>query len=81
MDEIMKVSAFQPQEDNTGKFSNDKRSAKKFHVTGDGLDFHMSLSTKYLFLSAFLASRNPPTLDSAMFDSTGGSGNQKRKRK
>ncbi|CAA7388206.1 unnamed protein product [Spirodela intermedia] len=83
IDEIMKVSSLQLQQDNTGKFSNEKRSAKKFHGNAayDGLDFHMSLSTKYLFLSAFLASRNPPTLDSAMFDSTGGSSNQKRKRK
>lgn len=45
------------------------------------LDFHMSVSAKYLLLSAFLASRNPATLDAALFDSTGGSNNRKRKRK
>ncbi|THU46786.1 hypothetical protein C4D60_Mb09t08550 [Musa balbisiana] len=45
------------------------------------LDIHMSTSTKYLLISAFLASRNPATLDAALFDSTGGSSNRKRKRK
>nr|CAD1828207.1 unnamed protein product [Ananas comosus var. bracteatus] len=45
------------------------------------LDFHMSVSAKYLLLSAFLASRNPATLDAALFDSTGGSSSRKRKRK
>ncbi|GLT79703.1 hypothetical protein SLA2020_511820 [Shorea laevis] len=46
----------------------------------DKTDFHMSTSAKYLLISAFLASRNPATLDS-IFDSTGGSNNRKRKRK
>ncbi|RWW33589.1 hypothetical protein BHE74_00032954 [Ensete ventricosum] len=45
------------------------------------LDIHMSTSAKYLLISAFLASRNPATLDAALFDSTGGSNNRKRKRK
>ncbi|KAL6894128.1 hypothetical protein ACP4OV_008226 [Aristida adscensionis] len=45
------------------------------------LEFHMSVSAKYLLLSAFLASRNPATLDAALFDSTGGSDSRKRKRK
>ncbi|XP_077248259.1 origin recognition complex protein 5 [Tasmannia lanceolata] len=45
------------------------------------LDFHMSLSAKYLLISAFLASRNPATLDAALFDSTGGSDNRKRRKK
>ncbi|KAG8061068.1 hypothetical protein GUJ93_ZPchr0003g16704 [Zizania palustris] len=45
------------------------------------LEFHMSMSAKYLLLSAFLSSRNPATLDAALFDSTGGSDNRKRKRK
>ncbi|XP_047315767.1 origin of replication complex subunit 5 [Impatiens glandulifera] len=47
----------------------------------DGIDFHMSISAKYLLVSAFLASRNPATLDATLFDSTGGSSNRKRKRK
>lgn len=41
----------------------------------------MSTSAKYLLISAFLASRNPATLDASLFDSTGGSDNRKRKRK
>ncbi|KAL6519687.1 Origin recognition complex subunit 5 [Orobanche hederae] len=44
-------------------------------------DFHMSTSAKYLLISAFLASRNPATLDASLFDSTGGLDNRKRKRK
>ncbi|KAJ3669823.1 hypothetical protein LUZ60_010147 [Juncus effusus] len=52
-----------------------------FGNTGFGeLEFHMSVSAKYLLVSAFLASRNPATLDAALFDSTGGS-DRKRKRK
>ncbi|XP_008807806.1 origin of replication complex subunit 5 [Phoenix dactylifera] len=49
--------------------------------TSNELDFHMSVSAKYLLISAFLASRNPATLDAAFFDSTGGSNNHKRRRK
>ncbi|CAA0842568.1 Origin of replication complex subunit 5 [Striga hermonthica] len=45
------------------------------------LDFHMSTSAKYLLISAFLASRNPATLDASLFDSTGELDNRKRKRK
>lgn len=45
------------------------------------LDFHMSVSAKYLLISAFLASRNPATLDASLFDSTGGCDGRKRKRK
>ncbi|KAJ8900639.1 hypothetical protein K2173_025416 [Erythroxylum novogranatense] len=45
------------------------------------MDFHMSTSAKYLLISAFLASRNPATLDASLFDSTGGSESRKRKRK
>lgn len=46
----------------------------------DDLDFHMSMSMKYLLLSAFIASRNPATLDASLFDSSGGSNNRKRKK-
>ncbi|KAL4203123.1 hypothetical protein AMTRI_Chr01g102400 [Amborella trichopoda] len=45
------------------------------------VDFQMSDSAKYLLISAFIASKNPATLDAALFDSTGGSDNRKRKRK
>ncbi|KAH6817928.1 origin recognition complex protein 5 [Perilla frutescens var. frutescens] len=51
------------------------------YETLDEIDFHMSTSAKYLLISAFLASRNPATLDASLFDSTGGSDNRKRKRK
>ncbi|CAN4125651.1 unnamed protein product [Withania somnifera] len=60
-----------------------KGIAKKNGVceSSDEIDFHMSACAKYLLLCAFLASRNPATLDASLFDSTGGSSNQKRKRK
>ncbi|XP_066386078.1 origin of replication complex subunit 5-like [Miscanthus floridulus] len=65
--------------------SGGKASSKRRFGSRDGLltelEFHMSLSAKYLLLSAFLASRNPATLDAALFDSTGGSDNHRRKRK
>ncbi|XP_020579046.1 origin of replication complex subunit 1 [Phalaenopsis equestris] len=44
------------------------------------LDFHMSMSLKYLLLSAFIASRNPATLDASLFDSSGILINRKRKK-
>ncbi|KAI6702812.1 hypothetical protein NL676_011948 [Syzygium grande] len=47
----------------------------------DELDFHMSTSAKYLLISAFLASRNPATLDASLFDSRSGSDGRKRRRK
>ncbi|XP_043720521.1 origin of replication complex subunit 5 isoform X2 [Telopea speciosissima] len=47
----------------------------------DELDLHLSISAKYLLISAFLASRNPATLDAALFDSRGGSDGRKRRRK
>ncbi|KAJ4952019.1 hypothetical protein NE237_028851 [Protea cynaroides] len=52
--------------------------------TGDAsneLDLHLSISAKYLLISAFLASRNRATLDASLFDSTGGSDSRKRRRK
>ncbi|KAL6981976.1 Origin recognition complex subunit 5 [Sarracenia purpurea var. burkii] len=49
--------------------------------TIEEMDFHMSISAKYLLISAFLASKNPATLDASMFDSIGGSDSRKRKRK
>lgn len=60
-----------------------KSITKKLGVceTLDEIDLHMSISAKYLLICAFLASRNPATLDAALFDSTGGSDNRKRKRK
>ncbi|KAL0426012.1 UNVERIFIED_CONTAM: Origin of replication complex subunit [Sesamum radiatum] len=51
-----------------------KSTTKKLGAseTLDEIDFHMSTSAKYLLISAFLASRNPATLDASLFDSTGG---------
>ncbi|OMO78762.1 Origin recognition complex, subunit 5 [Corchorus capsularis] len=51
------------------------------HEDHDKMDFHMSTSAKYLLISAFLASKNPATLDASLFDSFGGSDGRKRKRK
>ncbi|KAF5183410.1 Origin of replication complex subunit [Thalictrum thalictroides] len=50
-------------------------------VVPDDIDFHMSVSAKYLLISTFLASRNPATLDAALFDSAGGGDNTNRKRR
>lgn len=60
-----------------------KASSRKLGVSEafDEIDFHMSISAKYLLISAFIASRNPATLDASLFDSTGGSNSRKRKRK
>ncbi|KAH9617027.1 hypothetical protein KSS87_009191 [Heliosperma pusillum] len=55
--------------------------SKKLGAHVEELDFNLSTSAKYLLISAFLASRNPATLDSSLFDSTGGLDNRKRKRK
>ncbi|KAG0463799.1 hypothetical protein HPP92_019868 [Vanilla planifolia] len=56
-------------------------SKKRSRKSGSNeLDFHMSMSMKYLLLSAFIASRNPATLDAALFDSSGCLSNRKRKR-
>ncbi|KAF8775571.1 hypothetical protein HU200_004345 [Digitaria exilis] len=65
--------------DTGGKASTKRQFGNRDSLTE--LEFHMSVSAKYLLLSAFLASRNPATLDAALFDSTGGSDNHKRKRK
>lgn len=70
----------------TSAYKGDARqqvNAKKFGAceSSDDMDLHMSISAKYLLISAFLASRNPATLDATLFDSTGGSDNRKRKRK
>ncbi|KAJ4843635.1 Origin recognition complex subunit 5 [Turnera subulata] len=60
-----------------------KSSLKKLEDGEDfsGVDIHMSTSAKYLLISAFIASRNPATLDASLFDSAAGSDSRKRKRK
>lgn len=65
-----------------GKAKKKNNASRLVHsVAFDEIDFHMSVAAKYLLISAFLASRNPATLDASLFDSTGGSDNRKRKRK
>ncbi|CAO2835608.1 unnamed protein product [Amaranthus hypochondriacus] len=56
-------------------------SAKKLGAQAEELDFHMSVSAKYLLISAFLASRNPATLDASVFDPTGGLNSRKKRRR
>lgn len=79
LNEIFKVSSQPSIDDGATKQNNSVR--KSGWDAPDQLNFHMCTSAKYLLLSAFLASRNPPTLDASLFDSTGGSDNRKRKRK
>lgn len=81
--DTFKVSSPRSTEVETGKESKQNGNPKRLErceEIGD-LDFHMSTSAKYLLISAFLASRNPATLDASLFDSKGGSDNRKRKRK
>ncbi|WKA07956.1 hypothetical protein VitviT2T_025724 [Vitis vinifera] len=84
LNEIFKVQS-QPSPEVEAKQEKVKRKSNANKLGGreafDEIDFHMSTSAKYLIISAFLASRNPATLDASLFDSTGGSDNRKRKRK
>lgn len=83
LNEIFWVSSQSSLEDEGNKDKRQKGSMRQSE-RGENftdLDFHMSKSAKYLLISAFLASRNPATLDASMFDSTGGSDSRKRKRK
>ncbi|XP_025794177.1 origin of replication complex subunit 1 isoform X2 [Panicum hallii] len=77
----MRASVDQCKDGNSGVKASTKRQFGSRDSLSTELEFHMSVSAKYLLLSAFLASRNPATLDAALFDSTGGSDNHKRKRK
>ncbi|KAK9749416.1 hypothetical protein RND81_02G124200 [Saponaria officinalis] len=79
LNEAFRVSSFDV-EAKTDK-AKGKTISKKLGAHGEELDFNMSISAKYLLISAFLASRNPATLDASLFDSTGGLDNRKRKRK
>lgn len=83
LNEIFKVSSLPSLEVETHKETKQKGNPKKLERS-DGtaeLEFHMSICAKYLLISAFLASRNPATLDDSLFDSTGGSNSRKHKRK
>lgn len=83
LNEIFKVSYLPSPEFETHKETNRKWNPRKLEQPEEieELEFHMSTCAKYLLISAFLASRNPATLDDSLFDSTGGSNNRKRKRK
>lgn len=78
LNEIFKV----PAHPNSFKIEAIKGKVKRRDVeVTDDIEFHVPISAKYLLISAFIASRNPATLDAALFDSTGGGDNRKRKRK
>ncbi|KAK7374293.1 hypothetical protein VNO80_07721 [Phaseolus coccineus] len=83
LNEIFKVSSLSSTEVETRKEEKRKGNPSRLEKSEElgSLDFHMSTSAKYLLISAFLASRNPATLDASLFDSKGGSDNRKRKRK
>uniref|UniRef100_A0A2N9EMQ9 Uncharacterized protein n=1 Tax=Fagus sylvatica TaxID=28930 RepID=A0A2N9EMQ9_FAGSY len=83
LNEVFKVSSQSSPEAQSNKETKKKSSRRKLGVCEeiDELDFHMSTSAKYLLISAFLASRNPATLDASLFDSMGGFDSRKRKRK
>jgi len=83
LNEIFKVSSLSSAEAETLKEEKRKGNPRRLEKSEElgSLDFHMSTSAKYLLISAFLASRNPATLDASLFDSKGGSDNRKRKRK
>ncbi|KAL5859682.1 hypothetical protein ACOSQ4_000978 [Xanthoceras sorbifolium] len=83
LNEIFTVASQSCLESEANQETRQKRSGRKSMSCGyfDETDFHMSTSAKYLLISAFLASKNPATLDASFFDSTGGSDNRKRKRK
>ncbi|KAL5815931.1 hypothetical protein ACOSQ3_024309 [Xanthoceras sorbifolium] len=83
LNEIFMVASQSCLESEANQEIRRNRSGRKSMSCGyfDEIDFHMSTSAKYLLISAFLASKNPATLDASFFDSTGGSDNRKRKRK
>ncbi|KAJ9139835.1 hypothetical protein P3X46_030532 [Hevea brasiliensis] len=80
LNEIFEVHSWPLLEVESNKEKKRKSSIRSSEYFAE-LDFHMSTSAKYLLISAFLASRNPATLDASLFDSTVGSDSYKRKRK
>nr|GMD34747.1 origin of replication complex subunit 5 [Ipomoea batatas] len=82
MNEVFKVLSRPSPEVATNKIKHKVVPMKDgFGESCNEIDFHMSECAKYLLISAFIASRNPATLDASLFDSTGGSSSRKRKRK
>ncbi|CAB79749.1 putative protein [Arabidopsis thaliana] len=80
LNEIFRVSSHPHDGETRGERRQKASYSSENREELEILDFHMSTSAKFLLLSAFLASRNPATLDASMFDSTGGMDNRKRKR-
>ncbi|VFR03679.1 unnamed protein product [Cuscuta campestris] len=79
MNEVFRVLS-RPSSETTA--SNETKHNKVFESKSSGqVDFHMSVCAKYLLISAFIASRNPATLDASLFDPTGGCSSRKKKRK
>lgn len=83
LNEVFKVSSLPSPEVEPPKETKRKGNHMKLEQPEniEALEFHMSTCAKYLLISAFLASRNPATLDDSLFDSTGVSNNRKQKRK
>ncbi|CAH2063880.1 unnamed protein product [Thlaspi arvense] len=81
LNEVFRVSSHLHDGDTRGERKQKSSYSSENRDELDTLDLHMSTSAKYLLIAAFLASRNPATLDASMFDSTGGMDNRKRKRK
>lgn len=79
LNEVFRIS-YVDAELNTDK-TKGRTGSEKSRGHDEELGFHMSISAKYLLLSAFLASRNPATLDASLFDATGGLDGRKKKRK
>lgn len=79
LNEIYRISSLD-LEQNAGK-AKGGTSLNKPNGHDEELDFHMSIAAKYLLISAFLASRNPATLDASLFDSTGGLDGRTKRRK
>ncbi|KAI4302825.1 hypothetical protein MLD38_038526 [Melastoma candidum] len=83
LSETFQITEKVPLEAETSKTSGLKRGRKMLGSSdhSNELDFHMCTSARYLLISAFLASRNPATLDASLFDSYGGSDGRKKRRK
>ncbi|KAL6968510.1 Origin recognition complex subunit 5 [Sarracenia purpurea var. burkii] len=75
LSEVFKVASL-PSYDGEANKEKAKHKSNTLRLgssqTIEEMDFHMSISAKYLLISAFLASKNPATLDASMFDSIGG---------
>lgn len=82
LNQIFNVPTSGPSKPNGDKVSRKNMTKRQgFDESLEDLDFHLSVCGKYLLISAFIASRNPATLDATLFDSSGELDNRKRRRK